>query len=176
MGAFYVWVSTASATTSYSTLAAQMVVVGTGMGLTSAPATEALMGVVPRAKAGVGSAVNEATRLLGGTLGVAVIGSVYVSLYNSRLTGRLPADLAPRLARTAHDSAGAALGLADRTSLQGHPALGNAIHAAASNAFFHGFSAACLVAAGVSAVAAIATLLLLPAHPATGLTLALESE
>jgi hypothetical protein len=134
------------------------------------------MGVVPKAKAGVGSAVNDATRLLGSTLGVAVIGSVYASLYNTRLTNRLPAELSPRLAHTAHNSVGGALGLANRTSLNGHPALANAVHAAASNAFFHGFSAACLVAAGVSAAAAIATLLLLPAHPAARLALALESE
>jgi hypothetical protein len=134
------------------------------------------MGVVPKAKAGVGSAVNDATRLLGSTLGVAVIGSVFVSLYNTRLTNGLPAELAPRLARTAHNSVGGALELASRTSLHGHPALGNAVHAAASDAFFHGFSAACLVAAGVSAAGAIVTLLLLPAHPAVGLTLALESE
>jgi hypothetical protein len=140
------------------------------------PATEAIMGVVPKAKAGVGSAVNDATRLLGSTLGVAVIGSVYASLYNNRLTNRLPAELAPRLARTAHDSVGGALELAKRTSLDGHPALGNAVHAAASNAFFHGFNAACLLAAGVSAAAAIAALLLLPAHPAAGLTFALESD
>jgi hypothetical protein len=62
--------------TGYGTIAAQMVVVGTGMGLTGAPATEAIMGVAPGAKAGVGSAVNDTTRLLGGALGVAVIGSV----------------------------------------------------------------------------------------------------
>jgi hypothetical protein len=123
------------------------------------------MGVVPKAKAGVGSAVNDATRLLGSALGVAVIGSVYVSLYNTRLTSLLGGELAPRLARTAHNSVGAALELANRTSLHGHPALGHAIHAAASNAFFHGFSVACLVAAGVAAAGAIVTLLLLPAHP-----------
>jgi hypothetical protein len=109
-----------------------------------------------------------------------VIGSVYASLYNSRLSNRLPAELAPRLARTAHNAVGGALQLANRTSVNGHPALANAVHAAASNAFFHGFSAACLVAAGVSAAAAIGALLLLPAHPTTdpttGLTLALESE
>src|SRR5689334_3993267 len=74
MAAFYLWVTTTSVTTGYVTIAAQMVVLGTGMGLTSAPATEAIMGVVPKAKAGVGSAVNDTTRLLGGTLGVAVIG------------------------------------------------------------------------------------------------------
>ena len=55
MGAFYLWVATtASASTGYGTIAVQMVVLGTGMGLTSAPATEAIMGVVPQAKAGVG--------------------------------------------------------------------------------------------------------------------------
>ena len=77
VAAFYAWVAaTVEPGTRYATIAAQMVLYGVGMGLTSAPATEAIMGVVPRAKAGVGSAVNDTTRLLGGTLGVAVIGSV----------------------------------------------------------------------------------------------------
>ena len=173
---FFAWVSTADTATSYLEIVGQMLLGGSGVGLVSAPATEAIMGVVPKAKAGIGSAVNDATRLLGSTLGVAVIGSVYASLYNNRLSDRLPAELAPRLARTAHDSVGGALQLANRTGVNGDPALANAVHAAASNAFFHGFSAACLVAAGISAVAAIATLVLLPAHPATGLTLALEPE
>jgi EmrB/QacA subfamily drug resistance transporter len=173
---FFAWVSTATAGTSYLEIAGQMVLGGSGVGLVSAPATEAIMGVVPKAKAGIGSAVNDATRLLGSTLGVAVLGSVYASLYNNRLTDRLPADLAPRLARTAQDSAGAALELANRASVSGHPALGHAVHAAASSAFFDGFSAACLLAAGVSAAGAIVTLLLLPAHPSPRLTLALESE
>lgn len=42
----YGWVSTASLATSYTEIAAQMLVLGTGMGLTSAPATEALTGAV----------------------------------------------------------------------------------------------------------------------------------
>jgi hypothetical protein len=176
LAVFFAWVSTADTGTSYLEIVGQMLLGGSGVGLVSAPATEAIMGVVPKAKAGVGSAVNDATRLLGSTLGVAVIGSVYASLYDNRLTSRLPAELPPRLTHTAHDSVGRALELANRTSLNGHPALANAVHEAASNAFFHGFSAACLVAAGVSAVAAIGTLLLLPAHPAAGLTLALESD
>jgi hypothetical protein len=163
--AFFAWVSTARIGTSYLEIAGQMVLGGSSVGLVSAPATEAIMGVVPKAKAGVGSAVNDATRLLGSALGVAVIGSVYASLYNTRLSNRLPAELAPRLARAAHDSVGAALELAHRTSLHGHPGLANAVHAAASSAFFHGFSAACLLAAGVGAAGAIVTLLLLPAHP-----------
>ena len=139
MGAFYLWVTTTSLTTGYGTIAAQMVVLGTGMGLTSAPATEAIMGVVPKAKAGVGSAVNDATRLLGGTLGVAVIGSVYASLYAARLTSLLPAGLPASIDRTAHASVGAALAPAAR-SPAGHPALAAALHHAATTAFFHGFT------------------------------------
>ena len=173
---FFAWVSTATVGTHYIEIAGQMILGGASVGLVSAPATEAIMGVVPKAKAGVGSAVNDSTRLLGSALGVAVIGSVYASLYSTRLTSRLPAGLAPRLAHTAHDSVGAALGLAHRAGLDGQPALAHAVHAAASNAFFHGFSAASLVAAGVGAAGAVVSLLLLPAHPVARLTPALEVE
>jgi EmrB/QacA subfamily drug resistance transporter len=167
MAAFYVWVTTTSTSTGYGTIAAQMVVLGTGMGLTSAPATEAIMGVVPKAKAGVGSAVNDATRLLGGTLGVAVIGSVYASLYASRLTSALPADLPANLDQTAHASVGAGLTLAGNLDHAGHPALASAVHDAASSAFLHGFHTANYVTAGVAAAGALMALALLPAHPTT---------
>jgi EmrB/QacA subfamily drug resistance transporter len=165
MAAFYLWVTTASAGTGYGTIAAQMVVLGTGMGLTSAPATEAIMGVVPKAKAGVGSAVNDATRLLGATLGVAVIGSVYASLYASRLATALPIGLPATVARTARASVGAALAAAGKLSSAGHPVLASAVHDAASAAFFHGFHAANYLAAGVVAAGAVMALSLLPAQP-----------
>jgi EmrB/QacA subfamily drug resistance transporter len=165
MTGFYVWVSTATVSTSYSTIAAQMVVYGTGMGLTSAPATEAILGVVPRAKAGVGSAVNDATRLLGGTLGVAVIGSVYASVYADRLTARLPARLPGALTATAHESVGATLGVAAALASHGQEALASSVQGAASSAFIQGLSVGCLVAAGVSAVGAIAAAAWLPAQP-----------
>src|SRR5262245_6974367 len=153
LSAFFAWVSTASASTSYLVIAVQMLLGGSGMGLVSAPATEAIMGVVPAAKAGVGSAVNDATRLLGSTLGVAVIGSVYASLYGSPLTSTLP-PLPPRLATAAHNSVGAALEIGTRAKEAGHPALAGSIHHAASTAFFHGLGIACLLAAGVSAAGA----------------------
>ena len=137
------------------------------MGLTSAPATDAIMGVVPQAKAGVGSAVNDATRLLGGTLGVAVIGSVYASLYATRLTGELPARLPATITHTAHASVGAALTAATELAHAGHSALAAAIHNAASSAFFHGFHAANYLSAGVAAAGVVMALALLPAHPTT---------
>jgi hypothetical protein len=138
---------------------------GSGVGLVSAPATEAIMGVVPTAKAGVGSALNDATRLLGSTLGVAIIGSVYASLYASRLTAALPSALPAHLARAAHDSAGAALIIAGRLASTGHPSLAANLHHATSHAFFGGFTAGCLVAAGVAFAGAITAGVLLPAHP-----------
>jgi EmrB/QacA subfamily drug resistance transporter len=165
MAAFYLWVTTAAAATSYGTIAAQMVVLGTGMGLTSAPATEAIMGVVSTAKAGVGSAVNDATRLLGGTLGVAVIGSVYASLYGGRLTSALTVRVPTTVERTAHTSVGSALIVAGKLVHAGHPALAAAIHNAATSAFFDGFHAANYVAAGVAAAGAVLALVLVPAHP-----------
>ena len=165
MAAFYLWVTTTSVATGYGTIAAQMVILGTGMGLTSAPATEAIMGVVPVAKAGVGSAINDATRLLGGTLGVAVIGSVYASLYSSRLTSALPTALPAPIARAAHASVGAALTVAGHLGHAGQPALAAAIHDAAAAAFFHGFTTANYLAAGVAVAGALMALALLPAHP-----------
>jgi EmrB/QacA subfamily drug resistance transporter len=164
--AFYLWVGAViSPTTSYAIIAAQMVLYGVGMGFTSAPATEAIMGVVPKAKAGVGSAVNDATRLLGGTLGVAILGSVYASLYASRLTAALPANLPGALASTAHQSVGAALTVAGRLRDAGQLSLAGQVHNAGSEAFIHGLSIACLVAAGVAAAGAMMAAALLPAQP-----------
>ena len=58
-----------------------------GMGLTMAPATDSVMGSLPLFKAGVGSAVNDTTRQVGGALGVAVIGSVLATTYGDKITG-----------------------------------------------------------------------------------------
>ena len=145
----YVWISTVGAETSYLAIALQMVCVGSGMGLTSAPATEAIMGVVPAAKAGIGSAVNDATRELGGTLGVAVIGSVALSLYRDSL-GALPEGVR----EVARESLGAAAATGDAKVI-----------ALAQQGFLDGLTAGCLVAAGVALVGALLTARYLPAHP-----------
>jgi EmrB/QacA subfamily drug resistance transporter len=166
MAGFYAWTAASvSATLSYGVIAVQMVLYGLGMGLTSAPATESIMGAVSRRQAGVGSAVNDATRLLGGTLGVAVIGSVYASLYGSRLTGTLPAALPGRLSALAHQSLGGAFAVSGQASRAGHPAIGQAIHLAATNAFLHGLSIGCVVAGSVAAAGAVAAVAFLPAQP-----------
>ena len=164
---FYGWVAaTTSTTLGYGVIAAQMVVYGLGMGLTSAPATESIMGAISRAKAGVGSAVNDSTRLIGGTLGVAIIGSVYASVYGSRLTATLPAKTPGPVAALAHQSVGAAYTAAAKLAALGHPALGQALQHASTNAFLRGLTIGALVAGGVAAAGAILAILFLPAQPA----------
>ena len=62
---------------------------GIGIALAMAPATESIMGSLPREKAGVGSAMNDTTRQIGGALGVAVVGSIFSSGYGPAVTSRL---------------------------------------------------------------------------------------
>jgi EmrB/QacA subfamily drug resistance transporter len=159
VGVSFAWVSTASTATPYLEIVGQMVLAGVGMGLTTAPATEAIMGVVPKEKAGMGSAVNDATRELGATLGVAIIGSVYASRYASGIEGAAGSLPAPAL-DTATDSIGAALTVAGQLGPAGQPLL-EASHAA----FFDGFQVGCLVAATVLIAGAAFAARFLPSRP-----------
>jgi EmrB/QacA subfamily drug resistance transporter len=160
VGISFAWVSTASTATPYIEIVGQMVLAGLGMGLTTAPATEAIMGVVPREKAGIGSAVNDATRELGSTLGVAVIGSVYASLYASGIRDTASPVPAPAL-EAATESIGAAIAVSTQLGRAGQPLL-----EASQAAFFDGFRIGCLVAATVLIAGAIFAARFLPSRPA----------
>src|SRR5207249_7813911 len=75
--------SRASPSSGYGLVITALIVMAAGMGFIMAPATESIMGSLPRAKAGIGSAVNDTTRQTGGALGVAVLGSLLASSYRS---------------------------------------------------------------------------------------------
>ncbi|MEZ5343659.1 MAG: MFS transporter [Acidimicrobiales bacterium] len=76
---------------SYLHIVGGLVLLGAGMGTTAPPATGAIMSAVPMHKAGVGSAVNDTTREVGGALGIAVLGSIATSVYRSSISvGGLP--------------------------------------------------------------------------------------
>jgi len=168
--AFYLWEGlTLTSTTSYWLIAIQMVLYGIGMGFTSAPATDSIMGAVALGKAGVGSAVNDSTRLLGGTLGVAVLGSVYASIYGSHLNRHLPGALPRGVATVAKESVGAAQVVAQQTASLGHPALGAAVRAASTNAFMSGLTTASLVAGAVAALGFALAVVFLPSQPPTAM-------
>jgi hypothetical protein len=125
---------------------------GTGLGLTTAPATESILSVLPPARAGVGSAINDATRQAGGTLGVAVIGSVYTSLYTAGLTHGATAHLPAAALHAAQRSVGAGYLVAQHApGILREPLLHQV-----STSFMSGLHAGCIVAAGVCLVGAAA--------------------
>lgn len=79
--------STIGRTTPYIVVISMFCFMGVGMAMTMAPATESVMGSLPPGKAGVGSAVNDTTRQVGGALGIAVLGSAMASVYSDRIAG-----------------------------------------------------------------------------------------
>lgn len=137
-------------------------VLGLGIGLAMAPATESIMGSLPLAKASVGSAVNDATRTAGGALGVAVLGSVLSSGYRSDMDAQLAGLADPPAAAAAGDSVQGALATAARLGTDG-----GALADAAREAFVSGMHTAVILAAGVMLAGAILAHRHLPAHAAT---------
>jgi EmrB/QacA subfamily drug resistance transporter len=89
-------------------------VYGIGLGYCGPPLTESIMGSLPRERAGVGSAVNDTTRQVGGALGVAVLGSVFAARYHhamDRVT-----DIPDTVREQARESIGATVNVASRIS------------------------------------------------------------
>jgi MFS family permease len=130
---------------SYWLLLSGLVPLGAGMGLAMTPATAAITDALPLAKQGVGSAMNDLARELGGALGIAVLGSVLQSSYRSGM-----------------DSTGLAAPAADqaRSSLAIASQLGPAVKHQAQAAFADGMQAAFLCAAVIVAITAVVVVLL----------------
>ncbi|MBK9970466.1 MAG: MFS transporter [Acidimicrobiaceae bacterium] len=132
---------------------------GVGMALVMAPATESVMGSLPRSKAGVGSAVNDTTRQMGGALGVAVIGSLVASVYAAGID-----DVAASfgLSGSALGDVRASLGGALK-AVPGMGAAGPEFARAAKDSFVHGLSLGLRLGAVVVLAAAFVAYRFLPA-------------
>jgi len=152
--------STFTASTSYfGVVVWSMALMATGLSLVTSPATEAVMSSLPKEKAGAGAAVNDTTRELGGTFGVAVVGSVFASAYAPKIGDFLGQFPVPAEAvAAARESVAAAIVVAGRAPQE----VQASIATAASSAFMDGMSLGCLVAAGVALVGAIAAFRFLP--------------
>jgi MFS family permease len=147
--------------TSYAVMATGLVVLGIGMGAAQTPATSAITEALPKAQQGVGSALNDLSREVGGAMGIAVIGSILTSIYSGRVdvTG-----LSHRVATEVKSS----------YALASH--FGGAIADHAHTAFVSGMHVALLAAAGVALLAAAATLLMLARHQTAASPRAHESD
>ena len=151
------WMSRLTPTSGYGHVLEAMILLATGMSLAMTPATESIMGSLPREKAGVGSAMNDTTRQVGGALGVAVLGSVFTSAYTSGLATtltRLPAQVAAEV----ESSVGAALGVARSIGGTG----GQALATVATSSFIDAMSRALLIGSLIALAGGLVSLVWLP--------------
>ncbi len=150
--------------TSYSNIFWRLMLMATGMGLTMAPATDSVMGSLPLFKAGVGSAVNDTTRQVGGALGVAVVGSVLASTYGDKIASFFAGTpVPPQAVDAARNSIGAipqvAKGLADN----GLGDVAAQLQATANAAFVEAAHWGVAVAALATGLGVLVALVFLPA-------------
>lgn len=155
------WVGSLEADAAYfGPVIASMVIMAMGLSLVTSPSSESVMGALPREKAGVGSAINDTSREVGGTLGVAVSGSIFATIYAPRIADLLtPLGIEGEPAKIAGESVGAAYAVAEQA---GSPEAGEAIRQVASLAFMDGFQAACTTVAIVALVGALLAFRFLP--------------
>jgi Na+/melibiose symporter-like transporter len=137
------------------------VLLGVGMANIMAPATDSIMGSLPKEKAGVGSAMNDTTRQVGGAVGVALLGSILTSHYTGSVAAALHGHVPATLADTASQSIGSATGVASDPANQAQQVL-----AVTRQSFVEGLHTAVIVGATIILLGAIAVLKWLPARAA----------
>lgn len=138
-------------------LSVVLFVAALGMGLAMTPATDAIMAALPQAKLGVGSAVNDTTREIGGALGVAVLGSLAAGSYAAAV-GPLAATLPPEAAAAVRDSITGASAVADMIG----GTAGEALLGAARQAFVDAMASTSILGAIVALAGAGLALAFLP--------------
>jgi EmrB/QacA subfamily drug resistance transporter len=136
--------------------------IGAGVGLSFAPATESVMGSLPRNDAGIGAATNSAALQVGGALGVAILGSALATRYQDRLGAALSGQpVPPPVRHVILGSLGGALGVANQVG----GALGAELAHLAQAAFVSGLDLAALAGGVIVAAGALVVLAVLPSRP-----------
>ncbi len=151
IAAGFMLLSFVTPTTPYWRLVIAFVLLGVGMGSTAAVSTGRLMSSVPQSKAGVGSAVNDTTREVGGAFGIAVLGSILNSAYRNGIDVSQLTNVPPEVAGAASESMGGAL----FASRELAPEFAQTVRSVAATAFTDAFTTVTLVAAIIAAVAAV---------------------
>lgn len=122
------------------------------------PGTNILMASVPRNRSGMGSAMNDTTRELGGALGIAVLGAILSAVYAHKI-----ADVADQFTGSVKTALEGSLATALHVAKSLGPQAA-ALAESAKTAWMDALSIAALVAAGIIFVAAIVAFMALPKH------------
>ena len=148
----------------YGIVAVTLVLIGFGMGFAMAPATDSIMGSLPPERAGVGSAVNDTTREIGGALGIAILGSITTASYAASITGNASFDLlrqaSPEAAQAVQDSVGGAALVAQQAPAE----IAGQISAFANQAFVDALDKTVVVGGIVAVAGALVALVFLPSR------------
>ena len=163
MGSAIYWIGHQSATSSYfGPVVGSMMMMAFGFSLVTAPSTAVTMSAMPAEQVGAGASVNETTREVGSTQGVAIIGSVFASVFGPRvhtlLAPLMPSVLTPQQLAVAQSS------MASAQAALGHlpPAVASSFQPGLTSAFMASFNRGCTVAGFVALVSAVAVVKFLP--------------
>ena len=157
---FFYFANIAAVDVSYSKFAIAMCIVALGMGFTMSPATNSIMGSLPVSQAGVGSAMNNTTRQIGGALGVAVLGTILNSDYIAKIDAvKWPVQLPIQAMEAIRESIQGAHIVAQNVP---NSQLSKMIIDQSNQAFTSGAKNALIVSAIVMVVSAVLTLFILP--------------
>ena len=165
-GGFYYMATFAQADVAYSTALVGLCITALGIGLAMPVATDSIMGSVPVDKAGVGSAMNDTTRMIGGALGIAILGTIMNRTYLTSVDNLLSSNLLFRIIPSEGIDA-------IRASIQGAhivadqlpvPAMATTLTDTVNAAFVTGMGDALVVGTVILLVAAVITLIILPSR------------
>jgi len=165
-GGFFYIATLAAADIPYGTAVIGLCITSFGIGLAMPVATDSIMGSVPVDKAGVGSAMNDTTRQIGGALGIAILGTIMnrtylVSVNNLLATNPLFALLPAKGVEAIRASITGAHVVAEQLPVA---ALAKQLTDTANAAFVTGMKDALFVGAAILLVASVITFIILPAR------------
>jgi EmrB/QacA subfamily drug resistance transporter len=164
MAAALVWIGFLGAEAPYvGPVVGSMVLLAVGFSLINAPATAAVMGSLRADQIGAGSAVNNTTRELGGTMGVAIVGSVFTSIFAPAVVRSFSGThVSGTTLAVAKSSMQAALATASRLATPVRPQVMEGV----TNAFLSGFHRGCFVAGAVGLLVAGVVAVVMPSRAA----------
>ena len=153
-----VWLTQLDVNSGYGTIVIGLMAFGFGGGMALAPLTDTVMAAVPLDDAGIGSAMNDVSRELGASLGIAITGSIVSGIYRSNVEDSLTGAVSDSVV----ESVGEGIGVS-AVAAQALPAdLAAVVTDAANLAFVDAFTTGLFVSAGFMVVATLVSFLLIP--------------
>ncbi|CCK26503.1 transmembrane efflux protein [Streptomyces davaonensis JCM 4913] len=154
----------------YTAFVAPLVLLGFAIGLSLSPATDTIMGSFPESELGVGGGANDTALELGGSLGIAVLGSLLATAYQDKLTELVGGQLPTPALDTAKDSVGGGLAVAEQVGRnpQGGAEQAQALLGAVHESFAHAIAQTSLIGGIIMAVGTVIVFVVLPGRKATG--------